>query len=148
ETWSTMNYRMMTQARYSAESGINVASNYLMYNYAAPGAANDPLASYDTTKSPVTLAGTTTPVVLAVNGSKSPNGNTYPSSGVSYGFQAAIPGSLTAGNTTLTYAPYAKLLSMKQFNSYPGSNPVTIQTWEITSDGGVTGVRKSDVQVS
>jgi len=46
ETWSTMNYRMMSQARYSAESGINVAANYLMYSYVAPGAANDPLAGH------------------------------------------------------------------------------------------------------
>jgi hypothetical protein len=148
ETWSTMNYRMMSQARYSAESGINVAANYLMYSYVAPGAANDPLASYDTTKSPVMLTGTQTPVVLAVSGSKAPNGNTYPASAVASGFQGAVPGSLTAYNTTMTYAPYATLLSMQQFNSYPGSNPVTIQSWEITSDGGVNGVRKSDVQVS
>jgi len=94
ETWSTMNYRMMSQARYSAESGINVAANYLMYSYVAPGAANDPLASYDTTKSPVMLTGTQTPVVLAVSGSKAPNGNTYPASAVASGFQGAVPGSL------------------------------------------------------
>src|SRR5262249_22392444 len=112
------------------------------------GAANDPLASYDTTKSPVTLTGTNTPVVLAVNGSKAPNGNTYPSSAVASGFQGAMPGYLTAGNTMMNYTPYATLLSMQQFTSYPGNTPVTIQTWEITSDGGVTGVRKSDVQVS
>jgi hypothetical protein len=148
ETWSSMNYRMMSQARYSAESGINVAANYLMFNYVPPGGANDPLASYDTSKSPVTVAGTQTPVVLAVSSSKSPTGSTYPSSSVVSAFQGAVPGSLMAGNATVTYAPYATLLSMQQFNSYPGSNPVTVQTWEITSDGGVTGVRKSDVQVS
>jgi hypothetical protein len=148
ETWSSMNYRMMNQGRYSSESGISVAANYLMYTYTAPGAASDPLTGYDTTKSPVTLAGTTTPVVLAVNGSKSPNGNTYPSSSVSSSFQAAASGTLTAGNTTMTYAPYATLLSMQQFNSYPGSNPVTTQTWEITSDGNVSGVRKANVEVS
>ena len=135
ETWSSMNYRMMTQSRYAAESGINAAANYLMYTYAAPGAANDPLSGYDMTKSPVTVAGTTTPVVLAVSSSKSPNGNTYPSSAVGSGFQAAAGGSLTADNTSMTYAPYATLLSMQQFSSYPGSNPVTLQTWDITSDG-------------
>jgi Tfp pilus assembly protein PilX len=148
ETWSSMNYRMMTQGRYGAESGINAAANFLMFTYAPPGAASDPITSYDTTKSPVTIAGTTTPVVLAVNGSTSPNGNTYPSSAVASAFQGAGAGMLTAGNTTVTYAPYAKLLSMRQFNAYPGSIPTTIQSWEITSDSGVNGVRKGRVEVS
>jgi Tfp pilus assembly protein PilX len=148
ETWSSMNYRMMTQGRYAAESGVSAAANYLMYTYAAPGAPSDPITAYDTTKSPVTLSGTTTPVVLAVGGSKSPNGNTYPSSSVTSGFQAAASGALTAGNSTMAYTPFATLLSMQQFNSYPGSTPTTIQTWEITSDGNVAGVRKADVEVS
>ena len=30
ETWSSMNYRMMTQSRYGAESGISVAANFIM----------------------------------------------------------------------------------------------------------------------
>jgi Tfp pilus assembly protein PilX len=148
ETWSSMNYRMMTQSRYAAESGISAAANYLMYTYPGPGTANDPMSNYDTTKSPVMVAGTTTPVVLAVNGSKSPVGNTYPSSSVSSGFQANATGSLSASNASVTYTPYARLLSMQQFNSYPGSNPVTVQTWEITSDGSLSAIRKSDVQVS
>ena len=29
ETWSGMNYRLMTQARYGAEAGINQAANFL-----------------------------------------------------------------------------------------------------------------------
>ena len=29
ETWSGVNYRMMTQARYGAESGLNAAANFL-----------------------------------------------------------------------------------------------------------------------
>jgi type II secretory pathway component PulK len=36
ETWSSMNYRMMTQARYGAEAGINQAANYIQFTYAAP----------------------------------------------------------------------------------------------------------------
>ncbi len=30
ETWASMNYRMMTQARYGAEAGIHAAANYIM----------------------------------------------------------------------------------------------------------------------
>lgn len=148
ETWSSMNYRMMTQSRYAAESGISVAANYLMYTYPGPGTANDPLSGFDTTKSPVTVAGTTNSVVLAIPGSKSPVGNTYPSAAVSSSFQSNATGSLSTGNASLTYAPYATLLSMQQFSSYPGDSPVTVQTWEITSDGSLSAVRKSDVQVS
>ena len=30
ETWSSQNYRLMTEARYGAESGVHKAANYLM----------------------------------------------------------------------------------------------------------------------
>ncbi|MGC1903494.1 MAG: PilX N-terminal domain-containing pilus assembly protein [Candidatus Acidiferrum sp.] len=150
DTWSSMNYRAMTRGRYAAESGISATANFLMFNYAPPGAASDPITSYDTTKSPVTLAGNATPVALAASGSTAPNGNTYPSSSVRSAFQAAAAGTLSGGNTSAssTYTPYATLLSMKQFNAYPGSIPTTIQTWEITSDGDVAGIRKARVEVS
>ncbi len=37
ETWASMNYRMMTQARYGAEAGINQAANFLQSaSYTAP----------------------------------------------------------------------------------------------------------------
>src|SRR2546426_7636641 len=36
ETWSSMNYRLMTQARYGAEAGIHATANFLMNNYAPP----------------------------------------------------------------------------------------------------------------
>ena len=32
ETWSTMNYRFMNQARDGAEAGINVAANHILNN--------------------------------------------------------------------------------------------------------------------
>ena len=36
ETWSSMNYRMMTQARYGAEAGVNAAANWIQNSYTAP----------------------------------------------------------------------------------------------------------------
>src|SRR6185312_15721933 len=36
ETWSSLNYRLMSQARDGAEAGINAAANYLMFTYVPP----------------------------------------------------------------------------------------------------------------
>src|SRR5215510_1676929 len=38
ETFSSMNYRMMTQARYGAEAGVNAAANFIMNTYVPPAA--------------------------------------------------------------------------------------------------------------
>jgi len=97
ETWSSMNYRMMTQSRYGAESGVSVAANYIMNTYVAPSAAGaDSLASYDTTKSPVQFGGQ--PVVLSSDSAVASN---YPVGSVVTNFQTAMttPGFVTAGNT-------------------------------------------------
>src|SRR5262249_62153497 len=47
ETLSSMNYRLMSQARYGAESGVHSAANYLLNTYVAPGAAGDPLGNFN-----------------------------------------------------------------------------------------------------
>src|SRR6266536_3888619 len=58
ETYSSLNYRLMSQARYGAESGVHKTANYILYTYKAPGNlganAADLIGSYDITKSPVT----------------------------------------------------------------------------------------------
>ena len=36
ETDSSHNYRLMSQARYGAESGVHGATNYLLFTYPAP----------------------------------------------------------------------------------------------------------------
>src|SRR5579864_2818121 len=84
ETWASMNYRMMTQARYGAESGLHAAANYLMNNYTLPGGATDPLTAYNVGVSPVTLQAGGTPIALGptMNG-LSPN---YPVGTVLTGF--------------------------------------------------------------
>src|SRR6186713_2460558 len=47
ETYASMNYRMMSQARYGAEAGVLRAANYLTQTYTSPGQAGDPLANYN-----------------------------------------------------------------------------------------------------
>jgi len=66
ETYASMNYRMMSQARYAAEAGVNKAANFLLdpAQYQVPTVlpGTDPLGNYDTTKSPVQINGI--PVIL------------------------------------------------------------------------------------
>src|SRR5262245_2774623 len=139
ETYSTMNYRLMSQTRYAAESGLQKAANYLLYPYTPPTL---PDANYDITVSPVTYNGQ--PVVLSANASMAAN---YPDAAVRAAFSAAAAGTMVNDGTTLNYAPYAKLLSMKQINVY-GGGVQTIQTWQLTSSGSITTGRTAQVEVS
>src|SRR5260370_6873388 len=52
ETWSSSNYRLMTQGRYGAEAGLNSAANYLMFTYPPPRGAGNPLPGFDMTQTP------------------------------------------------------------------------------------------------
>jgi hypothetical protein len=145
EVSSSVNYRLMSQARYGAESGIQSAMNHLLYTYAAPTTAGaDPIAAYNTTVSPVTFNGQ--PVILSANAAQASN---YPVAAVQNAFAAAVAGTLAAGTqTTIAYAPYATLLSMKQINVY-GGGLQTLQTWQVTSTGTIgAGVRNAQVEVS
>lgn len=145
ETYSGNNYRLMSQARYGAESGIQVAANYLLYTYAAPTTGGtDDIAVYNYVgTSPVTWNGQ--PVVLSANASVASN---YPVPAVQAAFAAAATGTLAAGNTNVSYGPYATLMSMQQVNAYGGAT-TTIQTWKIVSDGTVnTGGKAAQVEVS
>ncbi len=143
ETWSSMNYRMMSQARYGAESGLNVAADFIGNAYTAPAEGGpDPLTNYNTNVSPVTYNGS--PVVLSsVSGQSN-----YPVGSVVTAFQNALthPGNISAGNTTVNYNATATLLSMGTVNSY--GNPLTVQMWQITADGTINGVRNSKEQVT
>ena len=146
ETWSTMNYRLMSQARDTAEAGVNRASNFLMYSYTLPvTGGSDPMTNYVVTASPVTYGGN--PVIVSANSNVSSN---YPISSVSSAFNTANQGSLAAGTTTVNYATSAKLLSMRELGTLPpylASGNNTVQTWEITSTGSVTGVQTAQVSV-
>ena len=148
ETYSSMNYRLMSQARYGAESGVQKAANYLLYSYTAPATAGaDPIGNYNTNVSPVTCASGCTvgqPIVLSASAAQASN---YPVPGVQAAFLAAVGGTLPAGTTTVSYAPYATLMSMQQIDVY-GGGVQTIQTWRITSDGSITVGRTAQVQVT
>src|SRR5689334_7479429 len=107
ETYASMNYRMMSQARYGAEAGVLRAANYLTQVYQDPGlVAGDPLTNYNMTVSPVTYGGN--PVVLSADPNKASN---YPYAAAQTAFSAAVTGSLSAGQT-VTYTAYATLVSM------------------------------------
>src|SRR5436190_18604144 len=58
ETYATMNYRMMSQARYAGEAGVQKAANYLLdtAQYPVP-TGGDPLLGCDRTVSPVKCGG-------------------------------------------------------------------------------------------
>jgi hypothetical protein len=144
ETYSSMNYRLMSQARYGAEAGISKAANYLMFSYAAPQTGGgDPLAAYVYSGvSPVTWGGN--PVVLSANPAVPSN---YPVAAVQAAFSAAAGGTLSMAGTNVNYQPYATLMSMRQVNVY-GGGVATIQTWQVVSDGVVSLGRTAKVEVT
>src|SRR4051794_27763022 len=149
ETYSSLNYRLMSQARYGAESGVHKTANYMLYTYAAPTTAGaDPVSNYDMSKSPVTcLAGCPTiggPVILSANANQPSN---YPIATVQANFAAAVAGTLTASTTSVAFAPYAKLISMQQIDVY-GGGVQTLQTWQIVSTGTITQARTATAEVS
>jgi hypothetical protein len=132
ETTSSQNYRMMSQARYGAESGLQAAVDYLTNTYTRPGTSgSDQLTSYTLTTSPVTY--NSNPVVLS-----STTGSNYPDSTKVTAFQAATHGTLTAGTATIGYDVTATLTSMRTYSSYGGGTSV-VQAWPITGIGTVNG---------
>jgi Tfp pilus assembly protein PilX len=152
ETWSSMNYRLMNQARDVAEAGVNSAANFILYSYTPPATAgSDPLSAYAgincypvTTTSGCAAADT---VILSANTGVTSH---YPVTSVQTSFNTSGvgKGSLTAGNTTINYNTHAKLLSMRQVNVYASATPATVQTWLITSDATITGIPNAQVEVS
>src|SRR5690242_7196667 len=140
ETWASLNYKLMSQARDGAEAGINAAANYIINTYAPPASTGcDLLSNYNSNVSPVQYpAGNSSghDVILATsNSSVSSN---YPVSSVVGAFGSGAQGSLTAGNTTVNYNTYAKLLSQRQVPPYGTTTFQTVQTWQITSDGTIS----------
>ena len=100
ETWSGMNYRLMTQARYGAEAGVQKAANFIQStSYTAPTAAQIN-TNFNVLSSPVLYNGQ--PAGLSAN--TSIGANNYPISSDTTNFATAGTGSLTAGNTTVNYS--------------------------------------------
>ena len=141
ETYASMNYRMMSQARYAGEGGVHKAANFLLdpTQYAEP--SGSALLLYDRTVSPVTYLGQ--PVILSASSDQLPN---YPDAAIQTAFNAAGQGSLTAGDATLNYSSYATLIAMQVFDSYGGGAEV-VQTWQVTGVGELSGSRNATVEV-
>ncbi len=150
ETWSSLNYRFASQARDAAESGVNSAANYLMFAYAQPGSGADPLSNYNMSASPVQYPSTNSSgndVILSASNRASAN---YPVGAVQTAFNTngIGKGSLTVGNINVSYATFARLVNMQQITPYLTTTPVTIQVWQITADGTISGVRSATEQVT
>jgi len=144
ETYGSMNYRLMSQARYGAESAVHRAANFFLNNYVPPtNGGGDPIASYTITASPVTAGGA--PVVLS---GLAGVGYNYPVPAVQTAFQNATTSSLVVGNANVQYTASATLVSMRQILAYGVAVPITIQTWRITGNGSTTGARQAQVQVT
>jgi Tfp pilus assembly protein PilX len=150
ETWSSLNYKLMSQARDGAEAGINAAANYIINTYVPPASTGtDVLTSYNNTVSPVQYPSGNTSghdVILATS-SNSASSN-YPVAADVTAFGSNAQGNLTAGNVTVGYNTYAKLLSQVQVIPYGTATYQTVQTWQITSDGTISSVRAADEEVS
>lgn len=148
ETYASLNYKIMSQARYGAESGVERAGNFLFdtAQYQKPGTVvTDPLSNYDYSGSPVKYNGQ--PVVLS---SRTGVASNYPVASVITAFNNAAKGTLAADRATVNYAASAKLISMQTFDPYGGASsgtPGVVQTWEITSDGTLSGARTATVEV-
>lgn len=147
ETLSSHNYRLMSQARYGAESGLHTAANYLLstgYGAMMPGSAGDPLANYNLTVSPVTLVSNGRPVVLSYDSTAS----NYPIAAVKTQFADAAEGELDVDDAPVRYKATATLKSMKQISDAFTGLDVVIQTWDIAAAGEISGARNAVVEVS
>src|SRR5687768_14478584 len=144
ETLSSLNYKTLSQARYAAESGLNSATNYLLFSYTAPGNdAGDAIASYQwENTSPVLYNGA--PVVL----SSDVNESNYPIAAKKNAFAAAAKDQLTMGTSRAEFTATARLLSMRRFADAITLSDVTIQTWEITGTGTLDGAGAANVEVT
>src|SRR5690349_16936795 len=148
ETFSSMNYRMMTQARYGAEAGVNAAANYIMNTYVPPAAVpagSQNFAGFNTTVYPVTDAAGN-PVFLSTLNGQAAN---YPNGAMQTGFTNAMNGTqpLQAGANAVNYSASAQLMTMMSITPFGTTTPVTIQTWQITAHGDVANVRNAQAEV-
>jgi len=149
ETLSSHNYRLMSEARYGAESGVHVASNYLMgtaYGALLPVTGSDPTplgaGGYDTTSSPVKYGGA--PVVLSSTATQS----NYPVAAVKTAFASAFASTLDVNDAPVTFKATATLKSMRLINDAMSNLNIIIQTWEVTGEGSISGARDATVEVS
>jgi len=139
ESFASGNYRLMTQARYGAEAGVQKAADYIL-NTDFSGSLGGLIP---TVQSPVQFGGKD--VVLSSDPAIASN---FPDAPTVAAFQAATNGTMVAGRSTINYTAYAKLLSLDKItDGYTGVAKL-VQTWQITSDAWIAGIRKATVEVS
>lgn len=147
ETFSSMNYRMLTQARYGAEAGVNAAANFIMNTYVPP--VGNPITQvfpgFNTATYPVTDAGGN-PIFLSTLSGQASN---YPGGQAQANFTAAMNANLPlqAGANTVNYTASAQLMTMISIVPFGTTTPVTIQTWQIRAHGDITNVRNAEAEV-
>lgn len=141
ETSASMNYRLMTLARYGGESAVHKAANYLMSMDDATTLALWSSVGSGSTVTPVTYGGE--PVVLSSDAGTVSN---YPPGAVVSAFDAAARGTLTGGTSPVSYSAVATLVAMRQLQV--GGAPKVAQTWKITGTGSLSGSRPAQVEVS
>jgi Tfp pilus assembly protein PilX len=142
QSWTAINYRLTAQARYAAEAGVQSSMNWLSSATYSGHAIT--FASYDMTKNPVQYNGKA--VVLSNMSGVTSN---YPDATVVTAYSAL--GSSLPGVANTSYSTYATLLRMSPSSGVswlPGTGGSVVQTWQITSQGAVGGVRSASVQVA
>jgi hypothetical protein len=145
ESISSGNYRLMTQARYGAEAGVQKAADFIARNYDPTTLAAIDAAYKLAPTSPVKFNGA--PVVLS-SSTDPHHASNYPDAATVAAFQAATAGSVVAGNSTINFTTYATLVAMGTIDdAYTGLTKV-VQTWQVTSDATIGGIRRSTVEVS
>src|ERR1700747_1527765 len=146
ETYSSMNYRMMTQARYGDEAAVNATANYIMNADVPPATcAGCNFAGFNTNVYPVTDAAGNN-VFLSTLSTQAAN---YPNGQAQAAFANAMNATqpLQAGANTVNYSASAQLMKMVSITPFGTTTPVTIQTWQITAHGDVTNVRNAEAEV-
>lgn len=151
ETYSSMNYRMMTEARYGAEAGVHAAANFLMSpNYVPPAAPpGGNFNGYTTNVYPVQTAAGAPVILTTISGQQA----TYPDGQMVAAFQNAMnvnqplqQGGQNGANT-VTYSASAQLMSMVSILPFGTTIPVTVQTWQITAHGDIANVENGEAEV-
>ena len=90
------------------------------------------------------LASNGNPVVLSYDSTAS----NYQLASVKTAFADVVQGTMDVGDATVTYRATATLKSMRQISDAFTGTPVTIQTWEILSEGNIVGARDAAVELS
>lgn len=151
ETYSSMNYRMMTEARYGAEAGVNVAANFIMNTYVPPASIATPpgtsFVGFTTNVYPIQAGGANV-ILSTISGTAS----NYPDAAQVTAFQNAMNANQPLqqgglGANIITYSASAQLMSMVSIVPFGTTKPVTIQTWQITGHGDITNVQNGEAEV-